>query len=452
MWLIILLFLSIIFIIISTSVLKWHPFLSLITVAFGFGILSGTMPLDEVVEAVNTGFGSTIGYIGIVILAGSVIGKFLEKSGGAYKLANGALKMVGVKNMPFAMSIVGYIVSIPVFCDSAFIVLSPLTRALSHNTKISLAVLVMALSLGLYVTHSLIPPTPGPVAAAGILSADLGLVILLGFPVSLIGLITGYLFSLKIASKSKIENNLAYTEPSAAEPIAYINNENRPSLLKSLLPIFIPILLILMRSVSELPSSFFGEGILSVIISFVGQPSVALMIGVGLSFLLPVKLNKEMLSTSGWLGQGVIAAAGIIIVTGCGGAFGSVLKESGIAEVVRDNLAGARSLGIFLPVIIAASLKTALGSGTVAIITSASLIAPLMTSLGLDASMAKALVVVAIGSGAMIASHANDSYFWVVTQMSGMNVNQGYRLQTTGTFVVGICSAIAVWFLSLWVL
>lgn len=452
MWLIILLFLSIIFIIISTSVLKWHPFLSLITVAFGFGILSGTMPLDEVVEAVNTGFGSTIGYIGIVILAGSVIGKFLEKSGGAYKLANGALKMVGVKNMPFAMSIVGYIVSISVFCDSAFIVLSPLTRALSRNTKISLAVLVMALSLGLYVTHSLIPPTPGPVAAAGILSADLGLVILLGFPVSLIGLITGFLFSLKIASKSKIENNLAYTEPSATEPIAYINNENRPSLLKSLLPIFIPILLILMRSVSELPSSFFGEGILSVIISFVGQPSVALMIGVGLSFLLPVKLNKEMLSTSGWLGQGVIAAAGIIIVTGCGGAFGSVLKESGIAEVVRDNLAGARSLGILLPVIIAASLKTALGSGTVAIITSASLIAPLMPSLGLDASMAKALVVVAIGSGAMIASHANDSYFWVVTQMSGMNVNQGYRLQTTGTFVVGICSAIAVWFLSLWVL
>lgn len=460
MWLIILLFLSIVFIIISTSVLKWHPFLSLITVAFGFGILSGTMPLEEVVEAVNTGFGSTIGYIGIVILAGSVIGKFLEKSGGAYKLADGALKMVGVKNMPFAMSIVGYIVSISVFCDSGFIVLSPLTRALSRNTKISLAVLVMALSLGLYVTHSLIPPTPGPVAAAGILGADLGLVILLGFPVSLIGLITGSLFSLKIAAKYKIENNPANTElsatkPSAAEPTAAgptSYNKNRPSLLKSLLPIFVPILLILMRSVSELPSSLFGEGILSVIIGFAGQPSVALMIGVALSFLLPFKLNKEMLSTSGWLGQGVIAAAGIIIVTGCGGAFGSVLQGSGIAEVVRDNLAGARTLGILLPVIIAASLKIALGSGTVAIITSASLIAPLMPSLGLDAAMAKALVVVAIGSGAMIASHANDSYFWVVTQMSGMNVNQGYRLQTTGTFVVGICSAIAVWLLSLWVL
>lgn len=447
MWLIILLFLSIIFIIVTTSVLKWHPFLSLIIVAFGFGISSGTMTLDEVVAAVNIGFGNTIGYIGIVILAGSIIGKFLENSGGAYILANGASKMVGKKNIPFAMSIVGYTISIPVFCDSAFIVLSPLSKALSRSAKISLAVMAMALSLGLYVTHSLIPPTPGPTAAAGILGADLGTVILLGLPVSLVGLVAGWLFALKIASKYKIENNHIHKDPKVD-----FNNENSPSLLKSLLPIFVPILLILLRSLNELPSSFFGNGTISLIISFVGQPSVALLIGVGLSFWLPAKLKKEMLSTSGWLGQGIIAAAGIIIVTGSGGAFGRVLQESGIAEVVRDNLAGAKSLGIWLPVIIAASLKVAQGSGTVAIITSASLMAPLVASLGLDASMAKALVVVAIGSGSMIASHANDSYFWVVTQMSGMNVPQGYRLQTIGTLIVGICSAIAVWILSLWIL
>ncbi|NQU86047.1 MAG: GntP family permease [Mariniphaga sp.] len=447
MWLIILLFLSIVFIIISTSILKWHPFLSLIIVAFGFGIFSGTLSVNEVVEAVNTGFGNTIGYIGIVILAGSIIGKFLEKSGGAFKLASGALKVVGKKNMPLAMSIVGYIVSIPVFCDSAFIVLSPLSKALSRKTKISFAVLAMALSLGLYVTHSLIPPTPGPVAAAGILEADLGLVILLGLPVSFVGLIIGWLFAIKIASKYKIEQDTVSEEPELE-----ISKEKGPSLLKSLLPIFIPIILIILRSINELPSVPFGSGSLSTIISFVGQPSVALLIGVGLSFLLPIKLKKEMLSTTGWLGQGVIAAASIIIVTGSGGAFGQVLQASGIAEVVRDNLSGAQSLGIFLPIIIAASLKIAQGSGTVSIITSASLMAPLIPSLGLDTTMARALVVVAIGSGAMIASHANDSYFWVVTQMSGMNVNQGYRLQTIGTFVVGICSAIAVWIISLWIL
>lgn len=448
MWLIILLLLSIVFIIVSTTVLKWHPFLSLILVALGFGVLSGKLTLTEVVDAVNNGFGSTIGYIGIVILAGSIIGKFLEMSGGALKLASSALKIVGKKNIPLALSIVGYIVSIPVFCDSAFIVLSPLAKALSRKLKVSLAMLAIALSLGLYVTHSLIPPTPGPVAAAGILNADLGMVILLGLPVSFVGLIVGWLFSIKIASRYEIQQN----HPVSEEKELDTTSENGPSLLKSLLPIFVPIFLIILRSINALPSSPFGEGNFSEIIGFIGQPAVALLIGVGLSFLLPAKLKKEMLSTTGWLGQGIIAAASIIIVTGSGGAFGKVLQASGIAEVVENNLAGAQMLGIFLPIIIAASLKIAQGSSTVAIITTASLIAPLLASLGLDSSIARALVVTAIGTGSIIASHANDSYFWVVTQMSGMNVNLGYRLQTIGTLVIGICSAAVVWILSLWLL
>lgn len=447
MWLIILLLLSIAFIIVSTTILKWHPFLSLILVALGFGVFSGKLTLTEVVDAVNNGFGSTIGYIGIVILAGSIIGKFLEMSGGALKLASGALKIVGKKNIPLAMSIVGYIVSIPVYCDSAFIVLSPLAKALSRKLKVSLAMLAIALSLGLYVTHSLIPPTPGPVAAAGILNADLGMVILLGLPVSIVGLIAGWLFAIKIASKYEIQQNFV-----AEEKELDTDSENGPSLLKSLLPIFIPIFLIILRSINVLPSLPFGEGSFSQIIGFIGQPAVALLIGVGLSFLLPAKLKKEMLSTTGWLGQGIIAAASIIIVTGSGGAFGKVLQESGIAEVVENNLSGAQMLGIFLPIIIAASLKIAQGSSTVAIITTASLMAPLLGSLGLDAPIARALVVTAIGAGSIIASHANDSYFWVVTQMSGMNVNLGYRLQTIGTLVVGIFSAAVVWIFSLWLL
>ena len=447
MWLIFLLFISIAFIIVSTSVFKWHPFLSLLIAAFGFGILSGTMSLLDVVHAVNSGFGNTIGYIGIVILAGSIIGKFLEMSGGAFKLATGVLKIVGKKNIPLAMSMVGYIVSIPVFCDSAFIVLSPLAKALSKQIKVTFAVTAMALSLGLYVTHSLIPPTPGPVAAAGILEADLGMVILLGLPVSLVAMLGGWLFSIKVASKFEIE---AIT--STEEAPAKIESNTSPSLLKSLLPIFVPIILIVLRSINDLPVHPFGVGNMAIAISFIGQPTVALLIGVFLSFLLPKKLTKEMLSTSGWLGQGIVAAATIIIVTGCGGAFGKVLQESGIAEVIKNNLSGAKSLGIFLPIIIAAALKIAQGSGTVAIITSASLMAPLVVSLGLDSSLARALVVVAIGAGAMIASHANDSYFWVVTQMSGMNVNQGYRLQTVGTLVIGAVSALIVWMFSLWVL
>jgi GntP family gluconate:H+ symporter len=404
--------------------------------------------------------------------------------------------------MPLAMSIVGYIVSIPVFCDSAFIVLSPLSRALARQIKITLAVMAMALSLGLYVTHSIIPPTPGPVAAAGILEADLGMVILLGLPVSIAGLIIGWLFSVMIAKKYQVDANASVEEdipsdegqgplhdnqgPSLENQEPHHDNQRPsyedqdpspddrgsshdnlelshdphgpspegrgPSLLKSLMPIFIPIILIILRSVNDLPSAPFGMGPASLAVNFIGQPSVALLIGVGLAFLLPVRLERNMLSTEGWLGQGIIAAATIIIVTGCGGAFGRVLQESGIAEILKENLAGVKSLGIFLPIIVAASLKIAQGSGTVAIITTASLMAPLVPSLGLESSVARALVVVAIGAGSMIASHANDSYFWVVTQMSGMTVNQGYRLQTVGTLLVGLSASIITWIVSLWIL
>ena len=373
MWLIFLLFLSIAFIIVSTSVLKWHPFLSLLTAAFGFGILSGTMSLTQVVNSINTGFGNTIGYIGIVILAGSIIGKFLEKSGGAFQLASGVLRLVGKKNVPLAMGLLGYIVSIPVFCDSAFIILSPLAKALSKQTKTTVSVAVIALSLGLIITHSLIPPTPGPVGAAGILNADLGMVILLGLPVSLTGLFFGWLFSVKLASRVSIK-------PMAEEDIK--NNEERPqyqpTLAKSLLPIFLPIVLIIFRTISELPSHPLGETRFSVFISFLGQPAVALLIGVLLSLTLPEKFTKDMISTSGWLGEGILGAALIIIITGCGGAFGRILQDSGIGDVIKNNLSGAKSLSIFLPVLIAAALKIAQGSGTVAIITTAGIMAPLL--------------------------------------------------------------------------
>lgn len=445
MWLITLLLISIVFIIFTTSKLKWHPFFSLLIAAFGYGALSGTMSLQEVVKSVNSGFGNTIGFIGIVIVAGSIIGKFLEKSGGAFILAGNILKIVGKKNVPLALSIIGYIVSIPVFCDSGFIIIAPLAKAMTKQVKISFAIGAMALSLGLIVTHSIIPPTPGPVAAAGILNADLGMVIILGLPVSIIGLIAGWLFSVKIASKIRID-------PFPDSTDIETKPADGPSAIKSLLPIIIPVLLIIFRSINALPSNPLGSGNISSFIDFFGQPVVALLIGVLLSFLLPKKLTMEMISVSGWMGEAVVSAATIIIITGCGGAFGQVLQSSGIGEVIKNNLSGAEGLSILLPIIIAASLKTAQGSGTVAIITGASIMAPLLGTLGMDSSLARALVVVALGSGGMIASHSNDSYFWVVTQMSDMSVNQGYKLQTLGTLTVGIFCSIAVWLLSLVIL
>ena len=445
MWLIILLFIAIAFIIITTTKFKWHPFLALLIAALGFGALSGTMSLEEVVKAVNTGFGNTVGFIGIVILAGSIIGTFLEKSGGAHSLATGTLNLVGKKNVPLALGIIGYIVSIPVFCDSGFIIISPLAKAMTREVKISFAVGAIALSLGLIITHSIIPPTPGPIGAAGILNADLGLVLILGIPVSLAGLAAAWLFATRIVPKIKYEYKHESTENAPAV-------QDTPSVTKSLLPIFTPILLIILRSVSQLPSHPLGTNSFSEVISFVGQPVVALLIGVGLALFLPKRLNREMISASGWVGEAVLAAATIIIITGCGGAFGQVLQNSGIGDFIKENLSGAKSLGIFLPILIASAFKTAQGSGTVAIITGASLMAPLLSPLGMDAPLAKALVVVALGAGSLMASHVNDSYFWVVTQISKMDVNQGYKLQTFGTFTTGVICSLTVWIMSMFVL
>lgn len=443
MLMLVILAVAVIFIVVSTSVFKLHPFMALIGAAFGFGIAAG-IPLNEVVEAVNRGFGDTIGYIGIVILAGAIIGTFLRKSGGAQRIAQSILRLTGKRNTPATMGIVGYLVSMPVFCDSGYVLLSPVNKALARKAGSSVAAGAVALSLGLFATHTMVPPTPGPVAAAGILDADLGLVILWGLIVSLVALGGGIGFAYRYASKVSLDGN----SHSGITEEWRVSGEKPPATLQSILPIIVPIVLIVLRSIAELPHQPFGDGRLVSFLVFVGQPSVALLIGVLLVFSLPKKLDAKIISDRGWVGEAIASAAVIIIITGAGGAFGKVLQISQIADVIGGGLAGWQ-LGILLPFIIAAGIKTAQGSSTVAIITTASLLAPLMSTLGFDSPTARALVVVAIGAGSMVVSHANDSYFWVVTQFSGMSVQQGYRLQTLGTLVQGGVAAAAVWLASL---
>jgi GntP family gluconate:H+ symporter len=265
--------------------------------------------------------------------------------------------------------------------------------------------------------------------------------------VSIIALLAGWLFSIKLAASVYIDPEKYHKESEVAKDTA-----GAPTAIKSVIPILLPIILIVLKSFGDLKTHPFGEGNMAVIIDFIGQPVVALLIGVFFAFLLPKKLTKDMLSSSGWVGQAVIAAATIIIITGCGGAFGKVLQNSGISDVVKGYLGDSAGLSIWLPFLIAAALKTAQGSSTVAIITTAGIMAPLLGTLGLEASTAKALVVVAIGAGSMVVSHANDSYFWVVTGLSGMTVKQGYKLQTLGTLVEGGAAAITLWIISLIVL
>lgn len=442
MFQILLLAAAVLFIVLATAWARLHPFLALVLAAFGYGVASG-MELCCVVTAVNEGFGKTVGGIGIIILSGAIIGVFLEKSGGAMRLGAAALGIVGRKNAAAAMSAVGFVVSLPVFCDSGFILLSPLAKALARTAKVPAAGCAVALSLGLYATHTMVPPTPGPIAAAGLLKADLGLVILCGLCVSVPSVLVGWAFAVIAGRHVTLASE---SDPLPDGTAAESALDEAPGVIASLLPIFVPILLILAQSVANLPPRPIGEGRVFEIVTFAGQPTVALLLGVFLAAFLPRRISRDLFSTSGWVGQAITSAGSIIVITGAGGAFGEVLRASGIDAVVKETF-DISALGILLPFVLAAGLKTAQGSSTVAMIATAGIIAPMMTTLGLDSPSARALAVVAVGAGAMVVSHANDSYFWVVTQFSGMTPRQGYRLQTLGTLVEGTAAAGMVWVL-----
>jgi GntP family gluconate:H+ symporter len=340
------------------------------------------------------------------------------------------------------MGIIGYFVSIPVFADSGFVLLSPINKSLSKKAGISLAGSAIALSLGLMATHTLVPPTPGPIAAAGILEADLGLVMILGIVVSAFSLAVGLLYATKYAARTYIDPNPDITE---AEIDARL--KEAPGAFKSALPVLVPIILILVKS--WVKSQDYAEDIQWVKFAlFIGEPFVALLIGMFLALILPKKLDKEMLSTTGWIGKALRDASSIVLITGAGGVFGKVLQNSGIADLLGDMLASV-NLSIWLPFLLSAVIKTAQGSSTVALVTTASIMSSMMATLGFDTGLEKAMVVIAIGTGSAVFSHANDSFFWVVGQLSGMDAKTSYRIYSLGTFILGTSGAVFLYILYL---
>ena len=442
---ILLLLLSIALIVLLTVRYNVHPFLALFFAALAFGICSG-MDFDLIVSSITDGFGGTLGKIGIVIVLGIIIGAFLEHSGGAFQLAETILKIIGRKRVHAAMAIIGYIVSIPVFADSGFIILNPLNKSLSKKAKLSIAGTGTALILGLFLTHVMVPPTPGPIAAAGILGADIGLVMLLGLIFSGISLVVAIFYSKYFAGKIYVDPAPEFSDEEIEAKI-----KNAPNALTSFLPILIPILLIVCSSVVEfsLPAST-KDAYWVQVINFIGDPIMALTIGLFLAFLLPKKWDRALLSTTGWVGKALTDASTILLITGAGGIFGKILQNSGVADVLADQLSSF-NLGIWLPFILTAAIKTAQGSSTVALITTASILAPLMGTLGFESELEKALLVVAIGAGAMVVPHANDSGFWVVTQLTGMDIKTGYQVFTFGGFIIGTFAATLIFIASFFI-
>ena len=430
-------FAIIIFIVVAIAKFKIHPFITLILASIIVGFLMG-LDGNVILDTISEGFGKTLSSIGIIIGFGTIIGTFLEKSGGTATLAKYILKLIGDKKSPLAMNFTGILVSIPVFCDSAFIILSSLNKALSKKTGISVVTFAVALSTGLYVSHVFIPPTPGPLAAAAALNADLGLVILFGLVIAIPTAFVGYLWALKFGTKHTVVDNGTLVE---IEEIA----ESTSGIFAILLPIIIPIFLIALRSIALYPSHPFGDGIIVNIFSFIGHPLSALFIGILLAVQL-VNAKTPLQERLTWVSSSLKEAGVIILITGAGGAFGSILRSGNLGGIIENQFTALQA-GIFLPFILAAILKTAQGSSTVAIITTATIIAPMINVLGLDSEISRALAVLAIGAGAMTVSHINDSYFWVVSQFSGMDTKTTLKSHTIATFIQGI-AAILLLFLA----
>ena len=430
---------ALIFIVVAIAKFKIHPFIILLLAAVMVGFLIGLEP-QEILGTISLGFGNTLSSIGIIIAFGSIIGTFLEKSGGTKKIASTLLRIIGTKKSPLAMNITGMIVSIPVFCDSAFIILSSLNKALSKKTGISLVVFAVALSSGLYVSHVFIPPTPGPLAAAAALEANIGLVILLGIVVAIPTALVGYLWALKC--NTSINTTEDITPDNTAKP-----TKKLPSLLAVVAPILIPILLIALHSIASYPTAPFGNGTIVDVFAFIGNPLTALFIGILFAVTLVYKTTNGQ-ERLGWISTSLQYAGVIILITGAGGALGNILRAAELGNLIETNFSEIQ-LGLFLPFILAAILKTAQGSSTVAIITTATIVAPLTPSLGLDTEIAKALAVLAIGAGSMTVSHINDSYFWVVSQFSGMTTKTTLNSHTLATFFQGIVAITLLYILQL---
>ncbi|WP_103630202.1 GntP family permease [Campylobacter concisus] len=449
---------AIILMILMISKFKVHPFLALMSISLVLAIVAG-IDLSKIPAMIGVGFSGTFKSIGIVIIFGTIIGTVLEKTGAALKLADMVVKLVGQRRPELAMLIMGWVVGIPVFCDSGFVVLNSIREALYKKISASPVAMSVALSGGLYASHVFIPPTPGPIAAAGTLGlgGNLLLVIIMGTVVSVPVLVAVYFFSKSIAKSVTISDKEADATITASYEELLNKFGKLPSGFLSLAPIIMPIIFMAVGSVVDVLAKqgmLDKAALLPKIFLFLGNPIIALAIGVIFCVFLLAE-TKKMREFDHITNESLKIAGPILFITAAGGVLGNVITEAGFVNFIKENASTIKAIGIFFPFIISAVLKTAQGSSTVAIITTASIMGAfsadnsLMHTLGFTSEISAALCVMAIASGAMCVSHANDSYFWVVTNFSKMTADQGYRTQTAMTFIMGVVGMISVYILSL---
>ena len=438
---------AVVLMIVAISKFKVHPFLSIMGVSLLLALVAG-IPLTSIADVIGAGFSGTFSSIGIVIILGAFIGSVLESTGAALKLADMVIKLVGKKNPELAMELMGWVVSIPVFCDSGFVILDPIRRALVRRTGTSSIAMTVALSTGLYISHVFIPPTPGPIAAASTLGIgdNLLLVMGLGLVCSIFPLIAGLLYAKFIGKRMKSQDEIADSGEVVKTYEELVAEYGKlPSGLNSLAPLLVPVAFMALGTIGSMAGLTGG---IADLFTFLGKPVIALAVGTILA-IIQLGTAKKMDKFYDLTNDTLKTVGPILFVTAAGGVLGKVISSTTMVEYITTNAGFLMEMGIFFPFLLAAILKTAQGSSTVAITTTAGIMAPLMETMGLNTPILAALTVMAIGAGAMTVSHANDSYFWVVTNFGKMTPQQGYKTQTILTLVMGIASIIGIFILSL---
>lgn len=457
------------------AISKWHlhPFIAILLTALIFGIVSG-IPLPQMTTLIGSGFSKIFAGIGLVIIFGTLMGTILEQSGAALKIADCIIKLLGKRHPVLSMAIMGWVVSIPVFCDSGFVVLNPIREALVKKTQSSPVAMAVALSGGLYLSHVFIPPTPGPLAAAETLGLSGNLLLVMGmgllcsiFPMFLLILFSNYIGK-RISCSTDASTNTASSSSTtsacttdastntssasstdadriAAKYNAIIEKSGKlPSASLSFAPIIVPI--ILMSLASILQGAEMQQQLKDVVL-FLSNPTIALAIGLLFATFLLKRGSgfEEMVENS------LKRSGPILFITAAGSVLGNIVAGSPLVSFITDNAQVLNGLGLLFPFLVAAMLKSSMGSSSVAIITAAGIVAPFAEAMGLASPIGLTLICMAVGAGSMTVSHSNDSYFWVVTKFGRMDIKSGYKTQTLATLILGLGALAELYIISLFI-
>ena len=403
---------------------KIKPFLTLLIASFLSGIFL-KIDILETLYLISKGFLSIVLIIGPIIVIGTVLGKFLNETGISKKMVNTFISYFGIDNIPLSLNLIGLIISIPVFCDAAFILMSSIVKDLSRITKKNIILLSVCLATGLYSAHVFIPPTPGPIAASAIINADIGLLFLIGIVVGIIVSISGYVW-MKFLFKKEFK-----IKPVEIKSHDFTSDRS----IVSFLPVIVPILLISTSTIIKYPKLDINQLPFLKIFEIIGKPEIALLIGFIMTLIFLKK--DEIQSTPQWIIKSLKNSFEILLITGSGGALGYIIRESGTIDNLNLNIATGLA-SIFSVFILATIIKTVQGSSTVAIVTSCAITAPILQSIGMTSELEKVILIISIGSGAMTISHVNDSYFWVVTKYSNIEMNDVLKYFSSATLIQGL--------------